>query len=165
MLKSTTNGGLNLVDDDEKKTLEELNTEFESLAELMEGVLGDKGEKVIVSDRIVDSPCVLATSEYGWSVKMERIVEAQALCDNSMTSHMVSKRTMEVNPAAWQQQHKSSKQQPRTARQSTRQEREKEKGERKKERKGERERGDEAKRKVEKKGKLRKEGVNRSKRT
>ena len=81
-----------LGDEDEKKTLEELNTEFEPLAELTEGVLGDKGEKVIVSDKIVDSPCVLTTSEYGWSAKMERIMEAQALRDNSMTSHMVSKR-------------------------------------------------------------------------
>ena len=129
-LKSTTKEGLDIGDDDEKKTLEELNTEFEPLAELTEGVLGDKGEKVIVSDRIVDSPCVLTTSEYGWSAKMERIMEAQALRDNSMTSHMVSKKTMEVNPAAWERQHKqqqqqqqceSSKHQP--TKKSTRQER------------------------------------------
>ena len=116
MLKSTTKEGLDLVDDDEKKTLEELNTEFEPLAELTEGVLGDKGEKVIVSDRIVDSPCVLATSEYGWSVKMERIMEAQALRDNSMTSHMMSKAE------AQQQRHWSSKHQP--TKQATQQERE-----------------------------------------
>ena len=98
MLKSTTEEEMDLGDDDEKKTLEELNTEFEPLAELTEGALGDKGEKVIVSDRIVDSPCVLTTSEYGWSAKMERIMEAQALRDNLMTSHMVSKKTTEVNP-------------------------------------------------------------------
>ena len=140
MLKSTTEEEMDLGDDDEKKTLEELITEFEPLAELTEGVLGDKGEKVIVSDRIVDSLCVLTTSEYGWSAKMERIMKAQALRDNSMTSHMVSKKTMEVNPAAWEQQHKSSKQQPRTARQSTRQEREKERGRREREKKGREER-------------------------
>ena len=47
---------------------------------------------------MADSPCVLTTSEYGWSENLERIMKAQALCDSSMTSDMVSKKTMEVNP-------------------------------------------------------------------
>merc|ERR1712078_262229 len=88
-LKSTTKEGLEL---------EELKAEFEPLTKLMKEVLGDKVEKVIISSRIVDSPCVLTTSEYGWSANMERIMKAQALRDNSMTSYMVSKKTMEVNP-------------------------------------------------------------------
>jgi len=98
-LKSVTKEGLELEDEDEKKTLEEQKAEFEGLCKLIKEVLADKVEKVIVSNRVVESPCVLVTSEYGWSANMERIMKAQALRDNSMTSYMVSKKTMELNPA------------------------------------------------------------------
>merc|ERR1711966_639664 len=97
-LKSTTKEGLDIEDEDEKKKLEELKAEFEPLTKLMKEVLGDKVEKVVISSRMADSPCVLTTSEYGWSANMERIMKAQALRDNSMTSYMVSKKTMELNP-------------------------------------------------------------------
>merc|ERR1712070_936765 len=97
-LKSVTKEGLDIEDEDEKKKLEELKAEFEPLTKLMKEVLGDKVEKVVVSNRMADSPCVLTTSEYGWSANMELIMKAQALRDNSMTSYMVSKKTMEVNP-------------------------------------------------------------------
>merc|ERR1711865_426211 len=90
--------GLDLDDEDEKKKMEELKAEFEPLCKLMKEVLGDKTEKVMVSSRVVDSPCVLVTSEYGWSANMERIMKAQAMRDNSMTSYTVSKKTMEINP-------------------------------------------------------------------
>merc|ERR1712213_304503 len=97
-LKSTTKEGLDIDDEDEKKKFEELKAEFEPLTKLMKEVLGDKTEKVVVSTRLADSPCVLTTSEYGWSANMERIMKAQALRDNSTTSYMVSKKTMELNP-------------------------------------------------------------------
>merc|ERR1712098_261010 len=97
-LKSVTKEGLELDDEDEKKKMEELKAEFEPLCKLMKEVLGDKAEKVMVSSRVVDSPCVLVTSEYGWSANMERIMKAQALRDASMSSYMMSKKTMEINP-------------------------------------------------------------------
>mmetsp|Transcript_34342 Transcript_34342/g.76243 ORF Transcript_34342/g.76243 Transcript_34342/m.76243 type:complete len:702 (+) Transcript_34342:133-2238(+) len=84
--------------EDEKKAREELASSFEPLCRLMKDILGERVEKVLVSDRIVDSPCVLVTGEYGWSANMERIMKAQALRDNSMAAYMTSKKTLEVNP-------------------------------------------------------------------
>merc|ERR1712227_1071709 len=98
-LKSVTKEGLDIDDtEEEKKKQEELKAKFEPLCKLMKDILGDKVEKVVIGTRIDESPCVLVTSEYGWSANMERIMKAQALRDSSMTSYMVSKKTLELNP-------------------------------------------------------------------
>jgi len=98
-LISCTKEGLDMDEtEDEKKAKEEEKARFEPLCKLMKDVLGDKVEKVEVSHKYDESPCALVTSEHGWTANMERIMKAQALRDNSMTSYMVSKKTMELNP-------------------------------------------------------------------
>jgi molecular chaperone HtpG len=98
-LISATKEGLEIAEDEaEKAAFEEAKAKTESLCKLMKEVLDDKVEKVVVSSRLADSPCVLVTGEYGWTANMERIMKAQALRDASQSAYMSSRKTMEINP-------------------------------------------------------------------
>ena len=94
-----TKEGLKFESSNEDKTTWEKSIEdFKPLTNTIKSILGDKVEKVVLSERVVDSPCVLVTSEFGWSANMERIMKAQALRDPNMNMYMMSKKTMEINP-------------------------------------------------------------------
>lgn len=77
---------------------EETNLSVDKLCLHIKDILGDKVEKVVPSQRIVNSPCCIVTSEYGWSAYMEKIMKAQALRNDSMGLYMSAKKILEVNP-------------------------------------------------------------------
>ncbi|KAL6209353.1 hypothetical protein ACLB2K_020295 [Fragaria x ananassa] len=71
-LVSATKEGLKLDDEteEEKQKREEKKKSYENLCKTIKDILGDRIEKAVVSDRIVDSPCCLVTGEYGWTANM-----------------------------------------------------------------------------------------------
>ncbi len=94
-LVDVTKEGLKL-DDTKKK--DEAEEDFKKLCKHIKEILGDKVEKVIVSKRELETPCVLTTGQMGWSANMERIMKAQALQSNEMAMFMKNRKTLEINP-------------------------------------------------------------------
>ena len=66
--------------DEEKKAREAEVAEFTDLCSGVKDGLGDKVEKVIISDRITDSPCVLVTGQFGWSSNMVSVEHFSFIC-------------------------------------------------------------------------------------
>merc|ERR1712119_162632 len=98
-LVSVTKEGLELPEDEEeKKKMEADKAKFEPLCKVMKDILDKKVEKVVVSNRLVSSPCCIVTSQYGWTANMERIMKAQALRDTSTMGYMAAKKHLEINP-------------------------------------------------------------------
>merc|ERR1712079_957446 len=96
-LVSVTKEGLELPEDEEEKKKKE-KAKFEPLCKVMKDILDKKVEKVVVSNRLVSSPCCIVTSQYGWTANMERIIKARALRDTSTMGYMAAKKHLEINP-------------------------------------------------------------------
>jgi len=98
-LVSITKEGLELPEDEEEKKKTEADKEkYGGLCKVMKDILDKKIEKVVVSNRLVSSPCCIVTSQYGWTANMERIMKAQALRDTSTMGYMAAKKHLEINP-------------------------------------------------------------------
>jgi heat shock protein beta len=60
-----------------KKKMKIITKLYEPLTEWWKNILKDKLDQVLISERIVEDPCVVVGSVYGLSASMERITKSQ----------------------------------------------------------------------------------------
>jgi len=101
-LKNVAKGDLKLWDEDEeldKKREKKIKKDFEILTDWWKKVLKDKVDKIEISKRLVDTPCIVVSSEHGYSASMEKIQKAQAFTnqDKSNQGYLYGKKTLEIN--------------------------------------------------------------------
>ena len=102
-LKNVAKGEFKLWEEDEelqKKKEKKIEKDFKPLIEWWKKLLGAKVENIIVSQRLVDSPCIMIGTEHGYSASMERIQKAQAFAnqDKITAQFLYARKTMEINP-------------------------------------------------------------------
>ena len=101
-VKSISKDDVQILDNDEiaKKKLQKLKEMYKPLTDWFKTHLGRNVEKVSVSDKLVDAPLFIFTSQYGYSAQMEKINKAQAFSNSDKTpSYMLAKKTLELNPS------------------------------------------------------------------
>merc|ERR1711871_1724058 len=86
-------------DDQEEKKLKKLTEMHKKLTDWMKETLGTKVEKAVVSNRLLETPAIIVSSQYGWSTNMERIMKAQTMGNNDRSQQMTSQKTLEINPS------------------------------------------------------------------
>jgi molecular chaperone HtpG len=84
-------------DDSEKEEFEQAKNEYKNVCDFIKSTLSDEVEKVVVSNKLSDSPCVLSTSEFGWTANMQRILKAQTFNKPEM-NYMMGRKVLEINP-------------------------------------------------------------------
>jgi len=90
-LKNLSKEGLKF-DDTEHK-----NEEHKKLFDFIKEVLGDSVNKVVSSNLLEKSPCVVTTHAFSWDANMQRIMNAQALSNDKTSMYMAPRKTLEMN--------------------------------------------------------------------
>ena len=82
-----------------KKKLQKLKEMYKPLTDWYKQHLGRQVEKVSISNKLVDAPLFIFTSQYGYSAQMEKINKAQAFANQEKApGYMLAKKTLELNP-------------------------------------------------------------------
>merc|ERR1711906_40425 len=86
-------------DAEEEAKNKKLSETHKKLTDWFKETLGAKVEKAVISNRLLETPAIIVSSQYGWSTNMERIMKAQTMGNNDKANAMVSQKTLEINPA------------------------------------------------------------------
>ena len=97
-LISVAQSHVDLNDDTEKKEFEQLKKQNVKLCNTIKEILDSKLEKVVISPRLNETPCILVSGDHGWTGNMERIMKAQALNNDNGARNLKFKKIMEINP-------------------------------------------------------------------
>jgi len=84
----------------EKQEKESIEKEFEGVQEFLKKKLGEKVQKVTLSDRLVDTPAMLVQGEWGMSPMMQRYMKAQATSgsqDQNFNLGSMNQAILEIN--------------------------------------------------------------------
>merc|ERR1711871_683033 len=71
---------------------------FKELTKYLKDMLSGKVSKVSVSQRVVDSPAVIVTGQFGHAANMERVMRAQTMAQGDSMRSMSASKTLELNP-------------------------------------------------------------------
>ena len=77
---------------------EKYNQEYKPVCDYFKSILNDQVEKVIVSNRLVNYPCIISSSEYSWTSNMQRIATSQTFAKQDTMQYMMGKKILEISP-------------------------------------------------------------------
>jgi heat shock protein beta len=102
-LKNVAKKDLKLWDEDEeqeKKRQKKITEFYKVLTDWWKKRLGENVQGIEISKRLTDKPCIVVSSEHGYSANMQRIQESQAFTnqDKASAGYLYGKKYLEINP-------------------------------------------------------------------
>lgn len=89
---------------EEKKFIEEKTEEYKSLITFLKDLTKDVVTDVVVSTRLISSPCAIVADTFGYSGNMQKIMSAQHHRDDNhqaiVTEWAKKQRKLEINPSS-----------------------------------------------------------------
>eukprot|EP00921_Rhytidocystis_pertsovi_P003669 GHVQ01006366.1.p1 GENE.GHVQ01006366.1~~GHVQ01006366.1.p1 ORF type:complete len:968 (+),score=236.44 GHVQ01006366.1:259-3162(+) len=97
--ESIQKGEVSLEQTDEEKNREKkLRKMYDPLLTWWKKSLGAKVQKVEISRRLVVDPVAVASSQWGYSAYMEKIMKTQTFADSNQIKMMAGQKILEINP-------------------------------------------------------------------